>query len=112
MPRRPSREILGRGARATGADVAGTVTARVQARGSLHALALDGTATAENVRSGRTSLERGTVKASLAGVGGDSGGGRVALDLGELRSGGLSPWTATVGADWQRAAPRTPRPSP
>ena len=94
---------LARGARAAGADVAGTVTARVQARGSLHALALDGTATGENVRSGRTSIERGAVKASLTGVGGDSAGGRVTLDLGGLRNGGLSPWTATVGADWQRA---------
>jgi autotransporter translocation and assembly factor TamB len=93
---------VGRGARAMGADVGGTLSARLQAHGPLRQLALDVTTSGNGVRFGTTSLERVTGTASLAGVGGESATGRATVDLSALRTGRLSPWSGTARVDWQR----------
>jgi translocation and assembly module TamB len=93
---------LGRSARAMGADVAGTLSARVQARGPLRQLALDVATTGDGIRFGTASVDRVGGTASLAGVGGESATGRGTVDVSGLRTGRLSPWSGTVGADWQR----------
>src|SRR5262249_59036245 len=91
-----------RGARAMGADVGGTLSARIQAHGALRELALDVATTGNGVRFGGPSPEKVTATASLAGVGGESATGRVTIDLSALRTGRISPWSGTVRADWQR----------
>ena len=93
---------VGHGARAMGADLDGTLSARIQAHGPLRELAVDITTTADGMRVGTTSLQRVTGTASLAGVGGESATGRATVDLSALRTGRLSPWSGTVRADWQR----------
>src|SRR5262249_56747551 len=87
---------VGRGARAMGADVGGTLSARLQAHGPLHQLALDVTTSGNGVRFGTTSLERVTGTASFAGVGGESATGRATVDLSALPTGRLSPCTRTA----------------
>src|SRR5262249_58632246 len=55
-------------ARAAGADVTGGMTARATVRGPLRQLAVDGTLTAENVRTGFATLEHGVLTAAMTGV--------------------------------------------
>src|SRR5262249_6705697 len=90
-------------ARGVGADVTGALTTRATVRGPLRQLAVDGTLTAENVRSGLATLQRGVLTATLTGVGGDTPAGRLSADLRALRVEKSSPWTGIVAADLQRA---------
>src|SRR5262249_58725641 len=52
-------------ARSVGAQIGGAITARASVRGPLHQLAVDGTLTGENVRTGSATLQRGAPTANL-----------------------------------------------